>query len=103
MNIVGLNGFWIFLAIFHFLIGVFGIYRMRIRETLENPDSQFIAMPESITPLGMELNPQTEPIAAPSREFKELAKSLESKLKERNIIIDIEKEVAQAKTKKENN
>ena len=38
MNIVGLNGFWIFLAIFHFLIGVFGIYRMRIRETLENPD-----------------------------------------------------------------
>lgn len=103
MNIVGLNGFWIFLAIFHFLIGVFGIYRMRIRETLENPDSQFIAMPESITPLGMELNPQTEPIAAPSREFKELAKSLESKLKERNIIIDIEREVAQAKTKKENN
>ena len=103
MNIVGLNGFWIFLSIFHFLIGVFGIYRMRIRETLENPDSQFIAMPESITPLGMELNPQTEPIAAPSREFKELAKSLESKLKERNIIIDIEKEVAQAKTKKENN
>ena len=103
MNIVGLNGFWIFLAIFHFLIGVFGIYRMRIRETLENPDSQFIAMPESITPLGMELSPQTEPIAAPSREFKELAKSLESKLKERNIIIDIEKEVAQAKTKKENN
>ena len=103
MNIVGLNGFWIFLAIFHFLIGVFGIYRMRIRETLENPDSQFIAMPESITPLGMELNPQTEPIAAPSREFKELAKSLESKLKERNIIINIEKEVAQAKTKKENN
>lgn len=102
MNIVGLNGFWIFLAIFHFLIGVFGIYRMRIRETLENPDSQFIAMPESITPLGMELNPQTEPIAAPSREFKELAKSLESKLKERNIIIDIEREVAQAKTKKEN-
>ena len=103
MNIVGLNGFWIFLAIFHFLIGVFGIYRMRVRETLENPDSQFIAMPESITPLGMELNPQTEPIAAPSREFKELAKSLESKLKERNIIIDIEKEVAQGKTKKENN
>ena len=103
MNIVGLNGFWIFLAIFHFLIGVFGIYRMRIRETLENPDSQFIAMPESITPLGMELNPQTEPIAAPSREFKELAKSLESKLKERNIIIDIEREVAQAKAKKENN
>jgi len=103
MNIVGLNGFWFFLAIFHFLIGVFGIYRMRIRETLENPDSQFIAMPESITPLGMELNPQTEPIAAPSREFKELAKSLESKLKERNIIIDIEKEVVQAKTKKENN
>ena len=103
MDVVGSNGFFVFLFFFHSVIGVFGIYRMRIRETLENPDSQFIAMPESITPLGMELNPQTEPIAAPSREFKELAKSLESKLKERNIIIDIEKEVAQAKTKKENN
>ena len=41
---------------------MFGIYRMRIRDTVENPDSQFIAMPSTITPAGIELNPTTEPI-----------------------------------------
>jgi len=67
MNIVGINGFWIFLAFFHSVIGFFGIYRMRVRsEVQENPDSQFTAMPESITPVGMELNPQTEPIEEPA-------------------------------------
>ena len=67
MDIVGINGFWIFLAIFHSFIGIFGIYRMRVRSTVkENPDSQFTAMPESITPVGMELNPQTEPIEEPT-------------------------------------
>ena len=66
MDIVGVNGFWIFLAFFHSLIGIFGIYRMKVRaEVKENPDSQFTAMPESITPVGMELNPQTEPIEEP--------------------------------------
>tara|TARA_B100000035_G_scaffold253011_1_gene222337 strand:+ start:41 stop:397 length:357 start_codon:yes stop_codon:yes gene_type:complete len=75
MNISGLNGFWIFLAIFHFLIGAFGIHRMRVRETAENPDSQFTPMPESITPLGMELNPQAQPIAEPTRSFDELEKA----------------------------
>ena len=93
MNIVGLNGFWIFLAIFHCLIGAFGIHRMRVRSTTENPDSQFTPMPESITPLGMELNPQTQPIAPPTRELKEFTKSLERRLKERNIKINLEKEV----------
>src|SRR6056300_1586725 len=67
MNIVGINGFWIFLAFFHSVIGFFGIYRMRVRaEVQENPDSQFTAMPESITPVGMELNPQAEPIEEPA-------------------------------------
>ncbi len=67
MDIVGINGFWIFLAIFHSFIGIFGIYRMRVRSAVqENPDSQFTAMPESITPVGMELNPQTEPIEEPT-------------------------------------
>jgi cytoskeletal protein RodZ len=55
------------LAFFHSVIGFFGIYRMRVRsEVQENPDSQFTAMPESITPVGMELNPQTEPIEEPA-------------------------------------
>ena len=67
MNIVGINGFWIFLAFFHSIIGLFGIYRMKVRAGVqENPDSQFTAMPESITPVGMELNPQTVPIQEPA-------------------------------------
>ena len=68
MNIVGSNGFFVFLFIFHSLIGVFGIYRMKIRETVENPDSQFVAMPQTITPAGIELNPNTEPIEEPIKD-----------------------------------
>jgi MFS family permease len=62
MNIVGSNGYFIFLIIFHLLIGFFAIHRMRMRETKDNPDSQFAAMPQTITPVGMELNPSTEPM-----------------------------------------
>ena len=67
MDIVGSNGFFIFLFFFHSVIGVFGIYRMRIRKTVDNPDSQFIAMPQTITPAGIELNPTTEPIDDPEK------------------------------------
>ena len=35
---------------------------MKIRNTKDNPDSQFTPLPQTITPLGMELNPSTEPI-----------------------------------------
>ena len=65
MDVVGPNGFFVFLCFFHGAIGVFGIYRMKIRQTVENPDSQFVAMPPTITPAGIELNPTTEPIAEP--------------------------------------
>jgi MFS family permease len=65
MDIVGSNGFFVFLFFFHAIIGVFGIYRMKVRETVDNPDSQFVAMPSTITPAGIELNPTTEPIAEP--------------------------------------
>ena len=41
---------------------------MRVRETIENPDSQFVAMPQTITPAGIELNPTTEPIEEPTKE-----------------------------------
>ena len=44
---------------------MFGVYRMRVRKTVENPDSQFVAMPSTITPAGIELNPTTEPIEEP--------------------------------------
>ncbi len=67
MDLAGSNGFFVFLFIFHSLIGVFGIYRMRVRKTVDNPDSQFVAMPQTITPAGIELNPTTEPIEEPIR------------------------------------
>ena len=38
---------------------------MKVRKTADNPDSQFTAMPQTITPIGMELNPSTEPIEEP--------------------------------------
>jgi len=68
MDIVGANGFFIFLFFFHVIIGIFGIYRMKIRPTVDNPDSQFVAMPQTITPAGIELNPVTEPIEEPTKE-----------------------------------
>tara|TARA_B110000014_G_C20007926_1_gene522479 strand:+ start:3 stop:1040 length:1038 start_codon:yes stop_codon:yes gene_type:complete len=74
MNVIGSNGYFVFLIIFHSLIGAFGIYRMKIRETEDNPDSQFTAMPQSITPTGMELNPTTEPIEEPTKTVTEFEK-----------------------------
>ena len=71
MNIVGENGFFVFLFFFHCVIGIFGIYRMKIRASVENPDSQFVAMPQTITPAGIELNPTTEPIEEPEYSVKE--------------------------------
>ena len=68
MDIVGSNGFFVFLFLFHSIIGIFGIYRMRVRPTIDNPDSQFVAMPQTITPAGIELNPTTEPIEEPKKE-----------------------------------
>ena len=68
MDLVGSNGFFIFLFLFHSVIGVYGIHRMRVRQTVDNPDSQFVAMPQTITPAGIELNPTTEPIDEPIKE-----------------------------------
>ena len=67
MNIVGLNGFFVFLIFFHILIGAFGIYRNTVRDVVDNPDSQFVAMPSSITPVGIELSPAAEPIDEPQK------------------------------------
>mgnify|MGYP003326421106 CR=1 FL=1 len=50
---------FIYLILFHGSIGIFGIYRMKVRTVIDNPDSQFTPMPQTITPLGMELNPPT--------------------------------------------
>ena len=73
MDLVGSNGFFIFLFFFHSVIGLFGIYRMKVRQSVDNPDSQFVAMPQTITPAGIELNPTTEPIEEPSKdEYKDI-------------------------------
>ena len=72
MDLIGSNGFFIFLFIFHSVIGVFGVYRMKVRQTVDNPDSQFVAMPQTITPAGIELNPTTEPIEEPGKNLEEI-------------------------------
>ena len=72
MGMVGPNGFFIFLLFFHSLIGIYGVYRSRVRPVVENPDSQFVAMPQSITPDGIELNPSTEPIEEPIKPVVEV-------------------------------
>ena len=59
MGWFGLNGFFVFLIIVHALIGIFGLHRMRVRKTAENPDSTFTPMPATITPAGLELDPDT--------------------------------------------
>ena len=71
MNVIGPNGYFVFLIIFHGIIGIFGLYRMKIRDTKDNPDSQFTPMPQTITPIGMELNPITEPIEDPIKPSEE--------------------------------
>ena len=56
------------LLFFHSVIGAYGVYRSKVRPVIENPDSQFVAMPQSITPAGIELNPSTEPIEDPTKQ-----------------------------------
>jgi len=59
MNKFGANGFFVYLLVFHIIIGLFGMYRITRRETKENPDSTFTPLPRNITPLGIELDPTT--------------------------------------------
>ncbi len=57
MEWFGLNGLFIFLILGHSIIGVFGLYRMSVRSTVENPESTFTPIPATITPAGLELDP----------------------------------------------
>ena len=59
MNKFGPNSFFIFLLIFHVIIAIFALYRITKRSTEDNPDSTFTPLPKNITPLGMELDPDT--------------------------------------------
>ena len=59
MHIYGSNGFFVFLGIFHLIIGLFGMYRITKRSYEDNPESIFTPLPRNITPLGIELDPTT--------------------------------------------
>ena len=67
MGLLGNNGFFVFLIFFHCVIGFYGIHRMKVRPSEDNPDSQFVAVPTTITPVGLELNPSAEPIEEPEK------------------------------------
>ena len=59
MKLLGPNGFFIHLLLFLVFIIIFGTYRLNKRQYEENPDSTFTPLPTSITPLGIELDPDT--------------------------------------------
>jgi MFS family permease len=59
MRLLGPNGLFIHLLIFLFAIIIFGFYRLGQREIENNPESTFTPLPTSITPLGIELDPNT--------------------------------------------
>ena len=60
MTIIGPNGFFVFLFFVHIFLGLFGIYRMAIRTKPSDIESQYVALPRTITPTGMELNPHAD-------------------------------------------
>ena len=59
MSLLGPNGFFIHLLIFFLAITFFGIYRVSKRKYEDNPESTFTPLPREITPLGIELDPDT--------------------------------------------
>lgn len=59
MNILGADGFFVFLFLTHLSLGLFGIYRMSKRVKPENLESQYVPLPRNISAVGMELNPNT--------------------------------------------
>ena len=59
MHFLGPNGFFIHILVFLFTIIIFGFYRLSQREIENNPESTFTPLPTTITPLGIELDPDT--------------------------------------------
>ena len=76
MQSFGTNGFFAFLIIVHTLIAIFGIYRMKVRETVENPDSTFTPMPANITPTGLTLDPDAPVEVIENNEIVDLEKKI---------------------------
>ena len=65
---------FVFLIIAHTIIGVFGLYRMKVRSTVENPDSTVTPIPATITPAGLELDPDA-PATLDETQVNETAKT----------------------------
>jgi len=59
MNIIGADGFFVFLFFTHLILGLFGIYRMSKRAKPDDLKSQYVPLPRNISAIGMELNPKT--------------------------------------------
>ena len=59
MNLLGPNGLFVHFIIFFSAIIIFGFYRLNQRKYEDNPDSTFTPLPTNITPLGIELDPDT--------------------------------------------
>ena len=59
MQLLGANGFFVYIILFLTLMVIFGLYRITRSEYEENPDSSFTPLPKDITPLGIELDPDT--------------------------------------------
>ena len=62
MNVIGPDGFFIYLFIVHGLLGLFGLYRMAKRVQPSDLESQYTPLPRNISAAGMELTPITEPL-----------------------------------------
>jgi MFS family permease len=62
MNIIGPDGFFIYLFIVHGLLGLFGLYRMAKRTKPLDLESQYIPLPRNISAAGMKLSPIAEPL-----------------------------------------
>ena len=59
MQLLGANGFFVYIILFLTLMVIFGLYRITRSEYEDNPDSSFTPLPKDITPLGIELDPDT--------------------------------------------
>ena len=62
MNIIGPDGFFVYLFIVHGLLGLFGLYRMAKRTKPADLESQYTPLPRNISAAGMELTPIAEPL-----------------------------------------
>ena len=62
MNIIGPDGFFVYLFIVHGLLGLFGLYRMAKRSKPADLESQYTPLPRNISAAGMELTPIAEPL-----------------------------------------